>query len=57
MRWKLEETVPNMSLPTMVAMVGMMRAPHKTRVAEMGSDRGVASAGTRSHRSESQIEL
>ncbi|PVD30800.1 hypothetical protein C0Q70_10075 [Pomacea canaliculata] len=35
-----------MSLPTMVAMVGRMRAPHNTRVAEMGSDSGTVSAGT-----------
>ena len=36
-----------MSLPTIVAMVGRMRAPHKTLVAEMGSDRGTVSAGMR----------
>lgn len=30
----------------MVAMVGRMRAPHNTRVAEMGSDSGTVSAGT-----------
>ena len=30
----------------MVAIVGIMRAPHNTRVAEIGSVRGAVSAGT-----------
>ena len=48
--WKFEVTLLNRSLPTTVAMVGMMRAPHSTRVAEMGSDSGPVSAGTRQPR-------
>ena len=48
-RWKLEETVPNMSLPTTVAIVGVMRAPQRTRVAEMGSESGAVSAGIREY--------
>ncbi len=45
--WKFEVTFPNISLPTIVAIVGMMRAPQSTLVAETGSDRGVVSAGVR----------
>ena len=36
-----------MTLPTSVAIVGKMRAPHNTRVADKGSDRGTVSAGIR----------
>ena len=36
-----------MTLPTIVAMVGRIRAPHNTRVADRGSDRGTVSAGIR----------
>lgn len=36
-----------MILPTMVAIVGRMTAPHKTRVTDIGSDKGAVSAGMR----------
>jgi hypothetical protein len=36
-----------MILPTMVAIVGRMSAPHKTRVTDIGSDNGPVSAGMR----------
>lgn len=45
--WKFEVTLVNISLPTVVAIVGIMSAPHNTRVADMGSVRGPVSAGTR----------
>ena len=45
--WKLELMFPNMSLPTMVAIVGRMSAPQRTLVAETGSVRGWVSAGMR----------
>ena len=35
-----------MSFPTTVAIVGIIRAPHKTRVAEIGSVKVTVSAGT-----------
>lgn len=44
---RLELTLLNMSLPTMVAMVGKTRAPHRILVADTWSARGVASAGIR----------
>ncbi len=44
---RLELTLLNMSLPTMVAMVGKTRAPHRIRVADTWSARGLASAGMR----------
>lgn len=44
----MECTDPNMILPMMVAMVGMMRAPQKSRVAVSMSERsGWVSVGTR----------
>lgn len=45
--WKFDSTWPNISLPTIVAIVGRMRAPQRIRVAEIGSDRGAVSAGIR----------
>ena len=44
---RLELTLLNMSLPTMVAMVGNTRAPHRILVADTWSARGLASAGIR----------
>lgn len=44
---RLELTLLNMSFPTMVAMVGKTRAPHRIRVAETWSASGLASAGMR----------
>lgn len=44
---RLELTLLNMSLPTMVAMVGKTRAPHRILVADTWSARGLASAGIR----------
>lgn len=44
---RLELTLLNMSFPTMVAMVGKTRAPHRIRVADTWSARGLASAGIR----------
>ena len=44
---RLELTLLNMSLPTMVAMVGNTRAPHRILVADTWSARGLASAGMR----------
>lgn len=32
--WRLELTLLNISLPTMVAMVGKTSAPHRIRVAD-----------------------
>lgn len=42
---RLELTLLNMSLPTMVAMVGNTSAPHRIRVADTWSANGLASAG------------
>jgi len=36
-----------MAFPAMVAMVGRIRAPHSTRVADTGSDIGTDSDGVR----------
>lgn len=44
---RFELTLLNISLPTMVAMVGKTRAPHRILVADTWSARGVASAGIR----------
>lgn len=44
---RLELTLLNMSFPTMVAMVGKTRAPHRILVAETWSAKGLASAGIR----------
>lgn len=44
---RLELTLLNMSFPTMVAMVGKTRAPHRILVADTWSARGLASAGIR----------
>lgn len=44
---KFELTLLNISLPTIVAIVGKTRAPHKIRVAETWSAKGLASAGIR----------
>lgn len=44
---RLELTLLNMSFPTMVAMVGKTSAPHRIRVADTWSARGLASAGMR----------
>lgn len=43
--WRLELTLLNISLPTMVAMVGNTRAPHKILVADTWSASGLDSAG------------
>lgn len=43
--WRFELTLLNISLPTMVAMVGNTRAPHRMRVADTWSASGLASAG------------
>lgn len=40
-------TLLNISLPTIVAMVGKTSAPHRILVADTWSARGVASAGIR----------
>ena len=53
--WKFDCTFPNISLPTMVAIVGRIKAPHNTLVAEIGSDRGTVSAGIRERREHSEI--
>lgn len=45
--WRLELTLLNMSFPTMVAMVGKTRAPHRILVADTWSARGLDSAGIR----------
>lgn len=45
--WKLDSTCPNISLPTIVAMVGNTRAPQRIRVTEIGSDNGAVYAGMR----------
>lgn len=34
-----------MALPVIVAIVGSIRAPQRARVIEIGSDRGIVSAG------------
>lgn len=44
---RLELTLLNMSFPTMVAMVGKTRAPHRILVADTWSASGLASAGIR----------
>lgn len=44
---RLELTLLNMSFPTMVAMVGKTRAPHRILVADTWSASGLASAGMR----------
>ena len=44
---RFELTLLNISLPTMVAMVGKTRAPHRILVADTWSARGLASAGIR----------
>lgn len=44
---RLELTLLNISFPTMVAMVGKTRAPHRILVADTWSARGLASAGIR----------
>lgn len=44
---KFELTLLNISLPTIVAIVGKTRAPHRIRVAETWSAKGLASAGIR----------
>ena len=44
-RWKLDSTVPNINFPTTVAIVGMISAPQRTRVTDMGSLMGVLSEG------------
>lgn len=44
---RLELTLLNMSFPTMVAMVGKTKAPHKILVADTWSASGLASAGIR----------
>ena len=41
----------------MVAMVGRMRAPQRTLVAEIGSDRGTVSAGMRDDLEYSETNL
>lgn len=43
--WRFELTLLNISLPTMVAMVGKTRAPHRMRVADTWSASGLVSAG------------
>lgn len=44
---KFELTLLNISLPTIVTIVGKTRAPHKILVAETWSAKGLASAGIR----------
>lgn len=44
---RLELTLLNMSFPTMVAMVGKTKAPHRILVADTWSASGLASAGMR----------
>ena len=44
---KFECSDPNMSFPHMVAIVGKIRAPHRTLVADIGSAIGMSSVGTR----------
>lgn len=45
--WKLDLTESNKNFPNMLAMVGIRSAPHKTRVADTGCDRGGRSSSGR----------
>lgn len=38
--WKLDFTESKKNLPKKLAMVGISRAPHRTRVADTGFDKG-----------------